>query len=265
MKLNEYASRRKSKGSYRLPRSVQQSIPVEQIYADGIWRSGEVYSQMWSISDINYAMLSDVRKKEIQTLCGAVYAGIPADCWCKFCIVSQRMDEKAFRREILLQRRGDGNDLYRDEYNRLLENRVQEIGNVRQQKFLIVSTNKRSVREARERLRHVQGHLVSALSALGCTVREAGNNDRLRELHGFFRVGEEETFRFDLGEYTRLGQDFRDAVCPDSMTFLRDHIEIDDRGDRERGRAGAVPHPGDLDSQRHLLRRQCDLRWPDRG
>lgn len=229
MKLNEYASRRKSKGSYRLPRSVQQSIPVEQIYADGIWRSGEVYSQMWSISDINYAMLSDVRKKEIQTLYGAVYAGIPADCWCKFCIVSQRMDEKAFRREILLQRQDDGNDLYRDEYNRLLENRVQEIGNVRQQKFLIVSTNKRSVREARERLRHVQGHLVSALSALGCTVREAGNNDRLRVLHDFFRVGEEETFRFDLGEYTRLGQDFRDAVCPDSMTFLRDHIEIDGR------------------------------------
>ena len=46
---------------------------------------------MWSVSDINYNMLSDAKKQEIQTLYGAVYAGIPADCWAKFCIVSQRM------------------------------------------------------------------------------------------------------------------------------------------------------------------------------
>lgn len=228
MNLNEYASSRKTRGNYRLPRSVQRSIPVEQIYADGIWRSGEAYSQMWSVSDINYAMLSDARKKELQMLYGAVYAGMPADCWCKFCIVSQRIDEEAFRSKILLSRQNDANDLYRGEYNQLLNSRVQSTGKVRQQKFLIVSTNKRSIREARERLRHVQGHLVGALSALGCTVREAGNSDRLRVLHGFFRAGEEEAFRFDFEE-CRLGQDFRDAVCPDSMVFKRDHIEIDGR------------------------------------
>ena len=61
-------------------KNARPSIPVDKIYEDGIWRSGDVYSQMWSVSDINYNMLSDAKKQEIQTLYGAVYAGIPADC-----------------------------------------------------------------------------------------------------------------------------------------------------------------------------------------
>ena len=87
----EYAGTNKTHGTRRAPKNARPSIPVDKIYEDGIWRSGDVYSQMWSVSDINYNMLSDAKKQEIQTLYGAVYAGIPADCWAKFCIVSQRM------------------------------------------------------------------------------------------------------------------------------------------------------------------------------
>ena len=229
MKLSEYDNCRRTRGSRRLPRSVQQSIPIDCIYQDGVWRSGDVYNKAWSVSDVNYAMLSDQSKKEIQTLYGTVYAGLPADCWAQFCVTSQRMDEAAFRRDVLMQVREDNGDIYRAEYNALLENRVRDLGNTRQQKFLIVSTNKPNIQQARERLRHVQGHLVSALSALGCTVREVDNNERLRVLHGFFRAGEEQQFRFDWGKSSRLGHDFKDAICPDSMVFRTDHIEIDRR------------------------------------
>lgn len=56
---------------------------------------------MWQISDINYAMQSYSAKQNILTQLGTVYAGIPADCWMQVCIVSQRMDEKAFTRDVL--------------------------------------------------------------------------------------------------------------------------------------------------------------------
>lgn len=229
MKLNEYDSCRRSYGSSRIPKSVQQSVPIDAIYPDNIWRSGDVYSRMWSVSDINYAMLSDARKKELQTLYGVVYAGIPADCWAKFCVVSQGINEAEFRRDILLPLTGDSCDVYREEYNGLVTGHAHSTGNVREQRFLMISTNKRHIREARERLLHAQGHLVSALSALGCTVREADNKERLRILHGFFRPGEEQCFTFDLDNCRKLGHDFRDAVCPDSLNFKPDHIEIDRR------------------------------------
>ena len=120
MKLKEYASVRRTRGNYTIPKSVQKSIPVDEIFADGIWRSGEVYSRMWLLSDINYSMLSDDSKREIQHLYGIVYAGIPTDCWAKFCIISQRMDEKAFRSGVLYHRGNDGLDDLRAEKNRQL-------------------------------------------------------------------------------------------------------------------------------------------------
>ena len=89
MRLSEYASTRKTRGSYKMPRSVQQSIPIDRIYADGVWQSENVFSLMWQISDINYAMQSDAAKQNILTQLGTVYAGIPADCWMQVCIVSQ--------------------------------------------------------------------------------------------------------------------------------------------------------------------------------
>ena len=57
-----------------MPRSVQQSIPIDRIYADGVWQSGNVFSMMWQISDINYAMQSDAAKQNILTQLGTVYA-----------------------------------------------------------------------------------------------------------------------------------------------------------------------------------------------
>lgn len=229
MKLNEYASTRKTRGHFYIPRSVQQSIPVDEIFADGIWRSGEVFSQMWRISDINFSMLSDSNKRILQSQYGVVYAGIPSDCWAKFCITSQHLDEKSFRKSILYQPEHDGHDDLRQEKNDHLIACASDVGNVIQQKFLIISTVKRNVREARDRLRQIQGHLISSLSALGCTVTNVTCNERLEILHNFFRIGEEGHFQFDLSECQRLGNDFKSAVCPDTLNFKRSHIEIDGR------------------------------------
>ena len=76
MRLNEYASTSRTRGSYHFPRTVQKSIPIDEIYADGTWRSGDVYSQMWSVSDINYAMQSDEEKEKILGQMGRIYSNI---------------------------------------------------------------------------------------------------------------------------------------------------------------------------------------------
>ena len=228
MRLSEYASTRKTRGSYKLPRSVQQSIPIDRIYADGVWQSGNVFSMMWQISDINYAMQSDADKQNILTQLGTVYAVIPADCWMQVCIVSQRMDEKAFARDVLYHRENDGYDALRAERNRLIKASARENGNVVQHKYIIVSTNKSSVKDARERFVQVQGHLLSAFSALECSVTPLDNRARLEVLHKFFRISEEGRFNFDFDNCAKLGQDFRDSIAPDCIRFCKKHIEIED-------------------------------------
>ncbi len=228
MKLKDYASSRRTRGSFKVPRSVQQSIPIDHIYEDGIWQSGDVFSMMWSVSDINYKLLSDENKLLIQQQYGAVYDSLPTDCWAKFCIISQRMDEGVFRRDILYHRADDGLDELRRAMNRQMNARAANVSNVIRHKYLILSTNAHGIKEARERLLQVRGNLVGPLSYLRCLVQPVTCAQRLQILHNFFRMGEETQFSFDWDAQERLGNDFRDCVAPDTMTFKADHIEFDD-------------------------------------
>ena len=228
MRLSEYASTQRTYGSRKVPRSVQQSIPIDQIYEDGTWRCGNVYSQMWSMPDINFTMSDEDNKAKILNLLGKVYMGVPSDCWLKICIVSQRMDEKSFRENVLLHRNLDGLDKWRVERNRRIRQCVQDAGNVVQHKYLILSTNKQNVTDARSRLRQVQGNLLAELSNLGCTIKPMANNERLEVLHNFFRRGEEGRFQFSFDDYGNLGNDFRNTIAPDAMRFTTQHAEIDD-------------------------------------
>lgn len=228
MRLSEYASTQRTYGSRKVPRSVQQSIPIDRIYEDGTWRCGNVYSQMWSMPDINFTMSGEDNNAKILNLLGKVYMGVPSDCWLKICIVSQRMDEKSFRENVLLHRNLDGLDKWRVERNRRIRQCVQDAGNVVQHKYLILSTNKQNVTDARSRLRQVKGNLLAELSNLGCTIKPMTNNERLEVLHNFFRRGEEGRFQFSFDDYGKLGNDFRNTIAPDAMRFTPQHAEIDD-------------------------------------
>ena len=50
---------------FRVPRSVQDAIPIRRIWSDGIFLCGNQYSKTWSFTDINYAIASKEDKTRI--------------------------------------------------------------------------------------------------------------------------------------------------------------------------------------------------------
>lgn len=52
---------------FRIPRSVQDAIPIRRIFADGIFQVGNQYSKTWSFTDINYAIASKEDKTSMPT------------------------------------------------------------------------------------------------------------------------------------------------------------------------------------------------------
>ena len=48
---------------FKIPRSVQQSVPISRVWPDGILQVGNRFSKCFAFSDINYAIASDEDKE----------------------------------------------------------------------------------------------------------------------------------------------------------------------------------------------------------
>ena len=58
------AADRSERERFKIPRSVQQSIPIQRIYRDGIWEVDGKFSRCWRFTDINYAVSDEEDKKD---------------------------------------------------------------------------------------------------------------------------------------------------------------------------------------------------------
>lgn len=52
------AANRGERVPFKIPRSVQQSIPIQRVWQDGIWQVNGRFSQTWRFADINYSLAS---------------------------------------------------------------------------------------------------------------------------------------------------------------------------------------------------------------
>ena len=130
------AANRSEKDSFRIPHSVQQSIPIRRIYTDGIWQVGQKYSKTWRFSDINYAASSLDDRRSIFRSYGAVLNSLPTDATAKITIINRRLNPVDFQRTMLMPECSDGLDYYRGEYNQIILDKAAESNNLVQEKYI---------------------------------------------------------------------------------------------------------------------------------
>ena len=97
-----------------------------------------------------------------------------------------------------------------------------------QDRYITVSVERRSIEEARSFFARVGSDLANNMKKLGSQLFEQDNSDRLRVLHDFFRIGEEDRFRFDFDTVAKRGHSFKDSICPDSIQFHSNYFELSD-------------------------------------
>lgn len=211
---------------FKIPRSVQQSIPIQCIYRDGIWQVNGKYSQTWRFADINYSLASYEDQRDMFTSYCGVLNSLPTDAVTKITIYNRRLNSSDFQHSVLMQERGDTMDKYRREYNQVLMEKASASNNLIQDKYITVSVARKSADEARAFFHRVDADLSKNLGRLDSGAKALDAYERLRIFHDFFRPGEEQFYKFDLGETMRLGRSFKDCIAPDGMKFLADHFEL---------------------------------------
>ena len=67
------AANRGERVPFKIPRSVQQSIPIQRVWQDGIWQVNGRFSQTWRFADINYSLASYEDQRDMFTsYCGVL-------------------------------------------------------------------------------------------------------------------------------------------------------------------------------------------------
>ena len=215
---------------HKIPRSVQEAIPIRRIWPDGVFCFGSTYSKTIRFSDINYAIASKEDKTSMFLGWSELLNTLDAGSAAKITINNKRVDRQDFERTILLPAQGDGLDGYRREYNDMLTGKVTDTSNsVVQERYLTLSAHRKDVGEARTFFDRVSGEVSRRLSALGSRGEELDASRRLRVLHDFYRAGDEAPFAFDLKESMRWGRSFKDTICPDSLEYKKDHFVMGDK------------------------------------
>ena len=221
---------KQDKEKFKVPRKVQDIVPVRTIWPDGIFLVGKnKYSKMYRFEDINYAVASREDKESMFLEYSEILNSLDSGATTKITINNRRLNKIDFEEQILIRLTGDDLDEYREEYNEMLIDKATGSNSIIQDKYVTVSVHKKSIDDARVYFSRVGAELITKFNRLGSKCNELDAVQRLRVIHDFFRTGEETYFHFDLKDRMRKGHSFRDYVCPDNYENHSDYFKIGNR------------------------------------
>lgn len=218
------------KEKFVIPKSVQDIIPVQAIYDDGVFKVGkDKYAKSFKFSDINYAVASREDKEAMFLEYAELLNSFDSGATTKITINNRRINKQDFEKSTLIPMCDDELDKYREEYNLMLMDKATGANSIVQDKYITISVNKKNIDDARTYFARVGAELISHFNKLGSKCVELDAKERLRIIHDFYRTGEESSFNFDIKESRRKGHDFKDYICPDSMSFKSDYFTMGER------------------------------------
>ena len=161
------AANKSERVKVKVPRSVQQSIPIKRIYTNGIWEVGNKHSHSWKLTDINYIAASEATQKSIFNAYCAALNSLPTDATAKITIVNHRLNPAEFERRILLPYKDDWLDHFREEANGIMKGRAAQSNNLVQERIVTLSIPQRRIEESKTYFRRAGANLQKNLRPSG--------------------------------------------------------------------------------------------------
>ena len=217
---------KKDQEPYRVPKRVQDVIPIKRMWNDGIFLAGNRYVKTFKFTDINYMVASQDAQKKLFLSYAALINSLDCSATTKITVNNRLLNRKNFADTVLMRLKNDYLDYYRMEYNDVIMSKATGGNGIIQEKYVTVSVCKKNIEDARAYFARVGAELTARFATLGAKVMEMDATEKLRVLHDFYRSGEEVYFRFDAHDMMRKGHDFRDYICPDSVEKHSDYLML---------------------------------------
>jgi SrtB family sortase len=221
---------KKDKEKFKIPRSVQDAIPIDAMWEDGIFLVGKnKYSKCFKFTDINYSVASREDKEEMFLEYSELLNSFDTGATSKITIINRRLNKLDFQKTMFIKLEDDELDKYRKEYNKMLLDKATASNGIVQEKCITITIEKKNIEDARLYFLRIGTELINKFKELGSVCVELEAVERLQLFHDFYRVGEETAFNFDFISNMRKGHSFKDYICPDTFEIKDDYIKIGNR------------------------------------
>lgn len=207
--------------------SVQQTIPYDCMFKDGICRVGDhLYNKMIAFTDINYSIESDENR-------AAIFNG-----WCdflnyfnpelrvQFCSSVLKINLEDLEKYVEFPSSGSNKDL-REEYTEILKQSLKEGRNeYARVKYIVFGLDSTSLKQARQRLTVHEEQIRINLSQIGVHATVLNGSERLHVLRNMLRPEDFEPFVFNYDLVNKTGLQTVDFVSPTSLAFQPGYFRI---------------------------------------
>ena len=230
MKILNRTLFKKDKEKFKIPKSVQDAIPIDAMWEDGIFLVGKnKYSKCFKFTDINYSVASREDKEEMFLEYSELLNSFDTGATSKITIINRRLNKLDFQKTMFIKLEDYELDKYRKEYNKMLLDKATASNGIVQEKCITITIEKKSIEDARLYFLRIGTELINKFKELGSVCVELEAVERLQLFHDFYRVGEETAFNFDFISNMRKGHSFKDYICPDTFEIKDDYIKIGNR------------------------------------
>ena len=204
-----------------VPRTAQQSIPMQRMFEDGTCRvKPNYYTRTIQYQDINYQLAQQEDKTTI------------FEEWCSFLnffdssikfelsFVNMATDSTEFEKSIRIPYQRDGFDDVRAEYSQMLRQQLAKGNNgLTKTKFITFGVEGESMAQVKPRLDHIQNDLLNNFHRLGVQAKPLNGAQRLKLMHDMFNMDGASKFHFDWKDLVKSGLSVKDAIAPTAFAF----------------------------------------------
>ncbi|WP_156991486.1 VirB4-like conjugal transfer ATPase, CD1110 family [Caproicibacter fermentans] len=211
----------RAKRTDKKQQSVQQSIPYERMWPDGVCRViGNFYTKTIQFQDINYQLSQNEDKSAI------------FDAWCdflnyfdssirfQFSFLNLTASMESFEQSIFIPPQNDAFDSIRAEYAEMLQNQLAKGNNgLTKTKFLTFGIEADSIKTAKPRLERIENDILNNFKRLGVSAATLNGLERLRLMHDIFHMDDQSRFQFSWDWLAASGLSTKDFIAPSSFEF----------------------------------------------
>ena len=226
----------------KAPKTVQQSIPYETVFENGIImvEPGK-YSKSYHLDDVNFSIADQSVQESMFLDYEGLLNSVDATMTAEVTMYNRSINPEVVKNKILLKPKGDKYNSYRDEYNEMLADKMSEgRNNLKKEKYLTITIQAPNIQDGTMLFKRIDSEVKSKVARINKQdVEPMTIEERLALLYDIFNndievpfdkkiAGVSKNGKMNLATVNAAGLTSKDLIAPNGISFSHNMFQVGD-------------------------------------